>query len=419
MQRARFVFLLFFILLPVTLTAAAASPAADFDDGTRAFNQKNYRQALEYFKQAESAGMRDARLDYNLGSVYYRLGQYDSSRHYFEKLVDHPSLGGLAYYNLGLIAHRSGDSTAAIELFAKTAQTTQDAKLKALANKQIETLAGRQQKDWFAFVSASYGYDSNITLLPSTAASDQSDDFLQTLALAEWTLQDNKTDSIHLSAMYLSSDYIGSSSLDDDSLTLGAEYRDRIDEWKLSYLVELTQSTFSGDDYLATTGLVVGARTTLSERRELRLRLTLEDISERSNDFAFLDGIRSELSASYRLKIEKREYRFEYGLEFNDRENTATESFSPTRHRGRFRYIDRITDKVEIGAWIEFRESDYKSVPAQSRNDERWRLRLEGKYRLGPTWTTQAELTYTDNKSSEQTSEYHKYQLLVSINAPF
>jgi tetratricopeptide (TPR) repeat protein len=419
MRRTRFGFLLFFILLPATLTAAAASPAADFEAGNRAFIEKNYQQALQYFNQAASAGMRDARLDYNLGSVYYRLGQYDSSRHYFEKLVDHPNLGGLAYYNLGLIAHRSGDSTAAIELFAKSAQSTQDANLKALANKQIETLTQPRQKDWFAFVSATYGYDSNITLLPSTAASEQSGDFLQTLALAEWTLQDNKTDSIHLSAMYLSSDYIDDSDFDDDSLTLGAEYRDRIDDWKLSYLLELAQSTFSGEDYLATTGLVVGAKTALSEGRELRLRLTLEDISERSNEFAFLDGIRSALSASYRLKIKQREYRFEYDLEFNDRENTATESFSPTRHRGRFRVIDRITDKVEIGAWIEFRESDYKSVPAQSRNDERWRVRFEGKYRLDPTWTTQAELTYTDNESSEASSEYHKYQLLVSINALF
>jgi tetratricopeptide (TPR) repeat protein len=419
MQRGLFVFLLFFVLLPVPLVAAAASPAADFDAGNRSFNQKNYRQALEYFKRAESGGMRDARLDYNLGSVYYRLGQYANSKRYFEKLGGHPNLGALAYYNLGLIEHRTGDSASAIELFEKSAQTTQDANLKALANRQIETLADQQQKNWFAFVSASYGYDSNITLLPSTAASDESGDFLQTLALAEWTLQDNKTDSIHVSAMYLSSDYIDSSSFDDDSLTLGAEYRDRIDEWKLSYLIEFGRSTFSGEDYLATTGLVVGARTALSEQRELRLRLTLEDISDRSNEFDFLDGSRSALSASYRIKVEQREYRFEYDLEFNDRKNTATESFSPTRHRARFRYFDRITDRVEIGAAIEFRESDYKSVPAQDRNDERTRVRLEGKYRLDPTWTTQAELTYTDNESSDKTSEYHKYQVVVSINALF
>ena len=58
-------------------------------------------------------------------------------------------------------------------------------------------------------------------------------------------------------------------------------------------------------------------------------------------------------------------------------------------------------------------------MPAQDRNDERTRVRLEGKYRLDPTWTTQAELTYTDNESSDKTSEYHKYQVVVSINALF
>jgi len=164
---------------------------------------------------------------------------------------------------------------------------------------------------------------------------------------------------------------------------------------------------------------VVNGRTKLDQNRELRLRLTLEDVTEGASEFAFLDGSRAELWASYRIKIDRREFRFEYGLEANDRENTDNESFSPASHRFRLRYFDRIGARTKVGASFEFRDSDYKGVSGDSRRDERTRLRLEGSYELNPTWSMQAELTYTDNDSTDDESAYHKYQALVSINALF
>ena len=135
--------------------AAAQTPATNhFETGTQAFKQKQYRQALEYFRRAEDGGMQDARLDYNLGSVYYRLEDYASSRRYFDKLVAHPKLGALAYYNLGLIEYRLGRDRAAINRFENCAELARDPKLEALARKQIQTLSARLVKNWFAYVVA-------------------------------------------------------------------------------------------------------------------------------------------------------------------------------------------------------------------------------------------------------------------------
>ena len=202
-------------------------------------------------------------------------------------------------------------------------------------------------------------------------------------------------------------------------MTVGAEYRRKTGDWRLDYRIEVGTSNFAGEDYVDTAAAILSGRTDLNENRELRLRLTLEDITEGASEFAFLDGSRAELWVSYRIDADRREYRLEYGLEVNDRENTASESFSPTRHRVRLRYFDSISERARLGASFEFRDSDYEGVSGYSRRDERSRVRLEGSYKLDQTWTTQAELTYTDNDSSEDGSAYHKYQMLVSVNALF
>jgi tetratricopeptide (TPR) repeat protein len=353
--------LILLLLLPLLISpaAAAASPADDeFDAGARAFREQDYRQALYHFTRAEKAGMRAARLDYNFGVVFYRLEQYAESRRYFEKLQGHPTLGALAlaYYNLGLIAHKSGDRAGAIDWFEKCAEISADDNLAELANQQIAKLGGRQPKPWFGYVSAVYGYDSNITLLPSSAAADESGDFVQALALGEYALREAETESYHLTALLLATDFLDGSDFDDDLLVLGAEYRRRAGDWRLDYRIEFGTSTFGGEDYVDTVATGLSARTELDQDRELRLRLTLEDVSEGSSEFAFLDGSRAELWASYRIDVDRREYRFEYGLEANDRENTATESFSPTYHRFRLRYFDQISTRIELGASFEFRD---------------------------------------------------------------
>ena len=409
------------VLLPLVLPALAASPSAEteFEAGTRAFKAEKYQQALDHFERAERAGMSDARLFYNLGAVHYRLAEYERSRRYFERLLDHPQLGALGYYNLGLIAHKSGDRAGAIAYFEKCREISADEGLAALAEKQIATLGGQQPKPWFGYVSAVYGYDSNITLLTSNNAANQSGNFVQALALGELTLAGKQEDSYELTLLLLATDFLDGDDFDDDLLTLGVERRRRAGSWSIDYGIEAGTSTFAGDDYTDTLALSAGGRSSLQPDHELRLRLTLEEITESSSEFESVAGSRAEFNASYRIDGGSREYRFEYGLETNDRANTATESFSPTRHRLRLRYFQQLGASTEIGTSLEFRDSDYRGVPADDRHDQRLRVRLEGKYRFDDGWGAQSEITYTDNDSNQASSSYHKYQALVSINALF
>lgn len=68
---------------------------------------------------------------------------------------------------------------------------------------------------------------------------------------------------------------------------------------------------------------------------------------------------------------------------------------------------------------LQFRDSDYQSVPSQNRSDERTRLRLESRYKINSDWSVESEIIYTDNQSSEKGSSYDKYLASISLNALF
>ncbi len=412
---------LLLLIFTFALPPASAQTAASgyFEAGTRAFKQQNYRQALEQFRRAEDGGMQDARLDYNLGSVYYRLGEYASSRTYFEKLVDHAQLDALAYYNLALIDHKLGRDRAAIDLFESCIELSEDPKIRALAQKQIDTLSARLVKTWFAYVAVNYGYDSNITQLPSSSGSDESDNFSQTLALAGWEPYSNGPHSLHTSILYLSRDYVDEDDFDDDSLTLDLEYYYRFDGWELQSGLEVGQSTLGNDDYLATSALLLKAIRRLPEAGEIHLGFRHENISDRESQFDFLDGSLTLFRAEYRTESGPWKFRYAYDQETNDRRNTPDESFSPTRNRVGIRIFHRLSDRTELGALVDYRHSDYRQVPSQEREDDRYRVRFEAEHDLDSVWSLQAETVYIENQSTDAASEFHKYEATIAISAVF
>lgn len=407
------------ILAAISSHPVLSSPGEDFDTGVQWFNRGDYQQALGYFTRAETGGMATPQLIYNLGSVYYKLARYENSRRYFEILVDDKNLGAQAYYNLGLIEHRSGNDQAAIALFEKSRASSADERFGLLAQKQIDKLHSRHVKPWFGYASAGLGYDSNITAQPSSSVSDESSAFVETLGLIGWKISGSDSEGFHSLATYYSRDYTEGSDFDNDSLSLGGEIRKRTDRWHVAYGLELTRSSYSGKDFLANTGIVVRARTRLQNKTEVRLQLLHEEISDRSSEFAYLDGNSTRLKADYRVKAEIAEYRYEYQLEFNDRANTETTSHSPTRYEFGFQYLDTRLGKSRVGGVFEYRYSDYERVASQDRADKRMRVKLKGEHQLDRIWRVKAELLYADNRSSENEYEYHKYEANVSLHALF
>lgn len=411
--------IIFLSALLINTASAIASPKDNVVLGMQYFDKGNYIGALEHFKKAEAAGLTTAQLTYNFASAYYKLAQYQLSKEHFIELINNNELAFEASYSLGLIEHKLGRNKQAIRWFEKSEDSTSNAKLKALARKQINSIVSLDDKPWFGFVSTSLGYDTNIAYAPSSIASNRSGTLLKVIGYADWDLSKSITKGFHLGAIYFSNNYINSNEFDDDSLAIFAELHKPVDKWDITYGFGLGESTYAHANYLDTTSIYSKARTTVSKGKEFRIELKRDEISSRSNQFLYLEGSRTALKVDYRLTKKSREYRLNTGLEFNQRNNTVAASFSPTRFEVGTRIIKKISNGYKVAAELGIRLSEYKTVATQNRSDKRLRIKLEGTHKINAVWTGKTEFIYINNRSSEAGSQYSKSMILASIYSVF
>ena len=74
-----------FLLWAGSLLHAQENTSSLFDQGNAYYNEANYAEAVNSYKQVLQNGLHSAELYYNLGSAYYRLNQVAESIYYFEK----------------------------------------------------------------------------------------------------------------------------------------------------------------------------------------------------------------------------------------------------------------------------------------------------------------------------------------------
>ena len=78
------------LLLSVLLLwglAAASQPEALFEKATRAYNEGNYDQAIEYYEQILGEGRHSAAVYFNMGNAYYKKNEIAPSIYYYEKAL--------------------------------------------------------------------------------------------------------------------------------------------------------------------------------------------------------------------------------------------------------------------------------------------------------------------------------------------
>ena len=108
----------------------------DFDAGVEAFRQGNLEEARIFFERARAAGTNSPSLLYNLGVVYFRLGDLGSAETVFLTLLETPH-APLAYYNLGLVKQRMGKVGDARQWFERAASEGSPEEVQTLARHQL------------------------------------------------------------------------------------------------------------------------------------------------------------------------------------------------------------------------------------------------------------------------------------------
>ena len=133
MRRFNSLITLAFTAYLTTGTALAQSAAELFAEGNALVRSGVYRTALLRYREAAAAGLDTPLLHYNVGVVYYDLGEFAAAAEEFARAATHPTLAALASYNRGLAQRAGGDHAAAALSFQAAADSAEDRDLRRLA----------------------------------------------------------------------------------------------------------------------------------------------------------------------------------------------------------------------------------------------------------------------------------------------
>ncbi len=91
----------FLLVTCCVVVAAAVVPDSEFERGNQAYEAGEFDQARQAYESVIAAGIDDPRVEYNLGNVYWRLGQIGRAILHYERArrlapTDREILGNLA-----------------------------------------------------------------------------------------------------------------------------------------------------------------------------------------------------------------------------------------------------------------------------------------------------------------------------------
>jgi len=416
--------------------------------GIDAFHRGEYKQAKQFLQSALQILEKDKTgigqkaytiIYYNLGSVYYKLKQYNTSRFYFRKLLGNKKLAAIAYYNLALIENRQGDKAQALHYLKQSKRQTTDSRFAALVERQIAKLTARtssykvnrkrvkkraaNRKDWHAYLYLSPGYDSNIKFSPLDIASNESGRFLQLTGLFDKRLTakngGRKKPALLVTGTAFLLNYFSTNFNDFGLVDVGLRYLYPINQWFNRFDINFRQSSYGHSDYQRSYVATVQTSRYFPGNNILRLRYRYEQINSINTRFDYLEGNRQKLTAKYFLRWPADTLLLWYEFEWNNRNNLPRVNYSPTRNTLRLRYAKHINHNNKISAEIAYRRSDYDSTTLLDRLDKRSTYALAYVYDFAPGWQFALNWRWQKNRSTESIYAYDRQLGLLSLRKSF
>lgn len=406
------VWLATWIVLWVGIATPVYATTADehFSLAQKLFKQEKYQQAYKRFEMAYDAGMRTSALTYNLGVSTYRLKHYQTSRTYFTRLLKDQSMRPLAMLNLGLIENKLKNKSNAIKWFKKAYTQTQNKKVRVLAWRALRKVGVQLSKPFTpstkADISISMGSDSNVAD-PLNTASNITDTYLELVGSFDRDISSDLT----VGGLFLTQKYTTATTYDYSLLALHMEKPLQMGGWDSSWKALFNSSTLGGTSYQSALGAQIDARKPWGQAHDIRWRFRVQSID--SSTRIYLKGTRMKLRAERITRATKNRWRYE--LELNDRANTATNSYSPTRHTIRYYIREKLGENWKLRAYVGARISTYSPVAGVTRSDQRIRTKIRFKRKLSKSNTLLLEYAYTKNHSSDPGYTYDRQILSVGF----
>ncbi|VAW67585.1 hypothetical protein MNBD_GAMMA09-2288 [hydrothermal vent metagenome] len=439
---------IFILALVFFMTGANASVESDFKQGVSYFNSGEYSSAVKKFESVRKQGVKSASLYYNLGSVYFKLKNYEMAEGYFVKLKNTAKMKYLAEYNLGLIAIEQNELDKARKYFKSVRDHSGDNKLVYLSRRQLSgrqlkkselsvaeasSMGSQKNRKWSAYVNGSLGYDSNINFAPAGLGTEESATFFDAMVIADYLFSGTKSNGWTGDALLYTIRYsdtgnpnISKGAFDQDQYGVSLKKTQKMADWNMQFKVGLDKSTYGSRDYQSILSLHARGRKKLSRSDRIYLRYRYEDIGSDNTVFDYLEGWRQKIRGEFRRYNKKNSAQFYYELELNNRKDfvsgiTGNEfSYSPTRHTFRGKYTAMLKNKAwRVTGDLAYRLSQYPSTPTQSRTDDRWKAAVYANYEFDRTMRLKLKFEYTDNTSTDNIYVYDRQLVSASLSKEF
>ena len=481
--------LILILALPLVFSSAAIAETGDhyLKEGIVAFKEGRYQDAVAYFNRAKQKGMASSNVSYNIGASYYKMNQYRQAKTAFMDAAKNEKYQKFSWYNLGLVERKLGNKEEALKWFRKTLKAKGSRKVDALANQMIQQLApesattqsspkdSRDSRDIatpdskpssslttsgdkFAKLETGLGYAEYV----ATLALDRKDKRRRSQRVKRarkvrggidlaYGNDDDVIDANDNTSTGLSSNYVelfayvdiplgksftltgdiynqqfpDVSSEDFRVFKFGIHYTTKIGDLKVTPSLIYGQSKFDSTDYQDITDFRVKVVKRLGKGKKFQFRFRHSDIEAGDPTFIQYEGDRQQFRFEYKTRASLGKWRFRYQLETNDRNNTPTRDYSPTRHDFRARLKQKLFGgSYELGTEVQYRISNYDGIASGAsqgfeREDDRVRFKLDFNKRINKQWKVGFLWVHTDNDSNSAGDEYSKNDVQIYTSWTF
>jgi hypothetical protein len=387
---------------------------ADWTAGSTAFQDGDYRVALQHFEAEIHAGLDGPAVHYNVAVCHFKLQQYEESRTSFQLIANrYPKMRGLAEYNLGLIDRRKNDARAATSHFLKAYELSpNNQKLRILASARLRELEPelRLPSKWTGALGMRAGFDDNVALrdetgLPSTATTDSP--FAEFFASIKGPY--NGVSGFRFDSSIYVVRNIDADDFDQAGIYGGAMYDWRPGEWRLQMGLHGSAGALGGDSFDRKAGGNFRAVRYLNENAEFDISFIYDDVQGANTRFAGIAGSRQQLQGRYRWYSGGRRFVVRFRQEENDRLDPQV---SPTRTSlsADYRYQPDTGWGYEAG--LSYRISRFDQMAVQ-RDEDLVTANVAITRSIGRQWQLLVDYQYSNNDSSDPVFSYDRNVLSV------
>jgi len=412
--------LMAFILVATSKVMATAQ--SDYDLAVELYKSDDSVSAARYFESAQQQGMDSISLKYNLASSYYKIGRYEESKKLFTRLSETQEMRDLAIYHLGLIAIKQKDGSLARGYFKSIANSGKDEKLIKLSKKQLLALT-KKEKTWGSAVSLNLGYDNNISSVAEDSVLGKADNFYELFASTDFLITGRRKNGWIANASLFGINFSDTDTNDENHYMLGLKRTLQLDDWDTGIKLNVSKSTYGGDDFQTSVKMDVTGRKPLAKQQYVYLRYQAVDYRSDKTIYDYLEGWRQRARVEYRQYSKNNIQQIYYELELNSRgllvTSTDAYEYSPTRHTVRGLYSHIINNQWWLNGDLSYRFSDYSPSPSIDREDNQWKLALSADYRFDKTLKLTAKYQHLDNSSTVDRYTYDKSIIKIGLSKLF